>query len=687
MASYQDVDAVWDTAGMSASGRRRPQSAKADRKPAWGAPSPTKKTWRASGSLPPNGMAARPRTALDETPGFFARSATGSRYSANLASEAALQIDEVRAQVDRLHNELRELRASTLDGSNNPNDPVFDAGFLDHFQQLKQEHADTVKVLDRLESRKRLGMVSKSSTASKSSSAWADIRGDTFVSDVRDEFLGEGGGQHGIPMDRVAAGRASRRARKAPRASVTTPKPFKFMARDAKAKTTKESTSIRRMQADLDRKREEEDWHLRQRFKARPPPRTTSEPLFETMNKREAIARHQRHLVRTEMLLKSVAVFDCAKDAAKKGPTKEEREAMLAKKVRQERRARAKKAEEERAERESIIERSLRAAEVEDAFRNPEKRKERTHRRAELLYAEASLPSGMQQAYERAVAAGTVLRKKHAEAFRKTVAKGRGKAPSKAYFDEEYAGFKAKEVPKFDQMQRKWDRAMAQKKQKFKKTKSRPPAFLRADSKRVREEEKRKAARELREAGKVRKAQRKREAQHRRELRMIEAAKSNTMAARPTKSNDLRIRTAQTNVARERARVAQRAAEDRARRAKIRKASKRLAPIISQQELARTAGFTTSAGALAMAKEKAAEARAECRRRKREMQKRIDAKLAGRGFLFQQVDEEVREQKAEIKALSTFAQAVGWNKEAEVGDDDAELFDAEEQEILDGAAL
>ena len=64
----------------------------------------------------------------------------------------------------------------------------------------------------------------------------------------------------------------------------------------------------------------------------------------------------------------------------------------------------------------------------------------------------------------------------------------------------------------------------------------------------------------------------------------------------------------------------------------------------------------------------------------------IDVKLAGRGFLFQQVDEEVREQKAEIKALSTFAQAVGWNKEAEVGDDDAELFDEEEQEILDGAA-
>jgi len=227
-----------------------------------------------------------------------------------------------------------------------------------------------------------------------------------------------------------------------------------------------------------------------------------------------------------------------------------------------------------------------------------------------------------------------VLRKKHAEAFRKTAAKGRDKAPSKAYFDEEYAGFKAKEVPKFDQMQRKWDRAMAQKKQNFKKTKPRPPAFLQADSKRVREEEKRKAARELREAAKLRRAQRKREAQHRRELRMIEAAKSNTVAAKPTKANDLRIRTAQTAMARDRARVAKREAEGKARRAKIRKASKRLAPIISQQELARTAGFTTSAGALAMAKEKAAEERAECRRRKREMQKRIDAKVRSSCCLF-----------------------------------------------------
>tara|TARA_B110000208_G_scaffold190168_1_gene253442 strand:+ start:240 stop:2162 length:1923 start_codon:yes stop_codon:yes gene_type:complete len=639
-------------------------------------------------------MTARPRSsrhssALDETPGFYARSSTGAGFSAGLAGEAGLQIEDVRSQVDRLHNELRELRSSTLNGQNNPADPVFDAGFLEHFQQLRQEHTETVKTLERLESRKRLGMLS---TASKtgSASAWAEIRGGTesFVSDVRGEFLSDGGAARGheLPADRAAAARASRRSKKQPRASVTTPKPFKFMARDkAKSLNQTTSTAMRRMQQDLDKKKEEEDWHLRQRFRARPPPRSTTEALFETMNKREAIARHQRHIVRTEMLLSSVSVFECAKDASKKGPSKAELEKKEQRKARAVRRQRAKVAEGERLEREAVLERALRAAEVEDAFRNPEKRKERTHRRAEMLYAEASLPSGMQQAYERAVAAGTVLRKKHAEAFRKTVSHGRSKEPSKAYFEEleSYEGFRAKEVPKFEKMQAKWDRAMAQRKQSYKATKPRPPAFLQEDSKRVRDEMARTRARETREAGRAAKEKRKRERQHRREVKMIESAKKSTDVAKPTKANELRIRTVQVRKARERLGKAKRAEEARKRRSAVRKASKRLAPIISALEMERTKDFTTAAGALSHAKEKAAAARAECRQRKRDMQKRIAKKLEGRGFLFQQVDEEVREQKAEIKALSTFANAVGWSKDAA---DESDLFDEEEQEILEGAA-
>lgn len=469
-----------------------------------------------------------------------------------------------------------------------------------------------------------------------------------YVSGVRDAFI--------RPETKRPSTAPEGRARRVTSKPTTETKPFAGL--EARATIQRKSTSFRKMEEDLRKKREAEEANLRYRFKPVPIPKSTREKRYQALvDKAEAI-RIEGTAARKERLGDMIKPFE--------GMEMRDQERLEKKKRREEERkaaARRKKEDDDEAKRIQKIKKQRAAA---AAMRAAEEhraqevlRRARMAKRAEDQLRHSKAPSRMaefekvkgQKAMEKARRAE--LKRAADERRRKAKSKVLGPGDIRASFEKKHARLK---------------RRMQQGRMTKAPTRSKPFAFMSEDRMREEQERRKMHAQKLQQE-----EMEKREAARAPIVRMKMLAERSKKIRQPipgqTKKSAAQEKLVKERLARRREEEEERKRDLKARQDKIKNASKEMQVVLRR----RIEEEESRKGPTEDPRQRAANAKKDMEARLKRLRESIDKAVANRRYLFDQHKLDKRKQLARRKALETVGAAVFSSTD---GDEDRDWKDA-----------